>query len=133
MKARVYRRQLLSDNIEDYYMTPYELGYGPFVKFDHDFIGREALEKMPQAASQESDLRLEFRRRYRRSLSRCSSKGRTLQVHRSSVVELHLGVVRQILKDGKTVGSRCFPDTATTSARCSRWAWSIRILRSATK
>jgi vanillate/3-O-methylgallate O-demethylase len=35
-----------SDNIEDYYMTPYELGYGPFVKFDHDFIGREALEKI---------------------------------------------------------------------------------------
>jgi vanillate/3-O-methylgallate O-demethylase len=27
-------------------MTPFELGYGPFVKFDHDFIGREALEKM---------------------------------------------------------------------------------------
>jgi vanillate/3-O-methylgallate O-demethylase len=37
---------LASDNIEDYYMTPYELGYGPFVKFDHDFIGREALEKI---------------------------------------------------------------------------------------
>jgi vanillate/3-O-methylgallate O-demethylase len=35
-----------SNNIEDYYMTPYELGYGPFVKFDHDFIGREALEKI---------------------------------------------------------------------------------------
>src|SRR5712692_3095747 len=35
-----------SNNIEDYYMTPYELGYGPFVKFDHDFIGRESLEKM---------------------------------------------------------------------------------------
>jgi vanillate/3-O-methylgallate O-demethylase len=27
-------------------MTPYEMGYGPFVKFDHDFIGREALEKI---------------------------------------------------------------------------------------
>ena len=35
-----------SRNIEDYYVTPYEMGYGPFVKFDHDFIGREALEKM---------------------------------------------------------------------------------------
>jgi vanillate/3-O-methylgallate O-demethylase len=35
-----------SDNIEDYYLTPHELGYGPFVKFDHDFTGREALEKM---------------------------------------------------------------------------------------
>ena len=36
----------VSKNIEDYYLTPYELGYGPFVKFDHDFIGREALEKI---------------------------------------------------------------------------------------
>ena len=35
-----------SSKIEDYYMSPYALGYGPFVKFDHDFIGREALEKM---------------------------------------------------------------------------------------
>jgi vanillate/3-O-methylgallate O-demethylase len=35
----------VSQNIEDYYLTPYALGYGPFIKFDHDFIGREALEK----------------------------------------------------------------------------------------
>ena len=35
----------VSSNIEDYYTTPYDLGYGPFVKFDHDFIGRAALEK----------------------------------------------------------------------------------------
>jgi syringate O-demethylase len=35
-----------SNNIEDYYLTPWDLGYGPIVKFDHDFIGREALERM---------------------------------------------------------------------------------------
>jgi len=35
---------LVSDTIEDYYLTPYDLGYGHIVKFDHDFIGREALE-----------------------------------------------------------------------------------------
>jgi len=35
-----------SDKITDYYLTPYDLGYGPFVKFDHDFVGRAALEKM---------------------------------------------------------------------------------------
>jgi len=35
-----------SDNIEDYYVTPYEMGYGSFVKFDHDFIGAEALKKV---------------------------------------------------------------------------------------
>ncbi len=36
----------VSNNIEDYYCTPYELGYGIYIKFDHDFIGRAALEKM---------------------------------------------------------------------------------------
>jgi glycine cleavage system aminomethyltransferase T len=35
-----------SANIEDYYLTPYDLGYGSVVKFDHDFVGREALEKI---------------------------------------------------------------------------------------
>lgn len=34
-----------SPNIEDYYFTPWELGYANLVKFDHDFIGREALER----------------------------------------------------------------------------------------
>ncbi len=34
-----------STNIEDYYLTPYALGYGSFVQFDHDFIGRAALER----------------------------------------------------------------------------------------
>ena len=32
-----------SMRIEDYYLTPWDLGYGHFVKFDHDFIGRDAL------------------------------------------------------------------------------------------
>jgi vanillate/3-O-methylgallate O-demethylase len=35
-----------SDDIADYYLTPHDLGYWPFVKFDHDFVGREALEEM---------------------------------------------------------------------------------------
>jgi glycine cleavage system aminomethyltransferase T len=36
----------VSDDIEDYYFTPWDLGYGSYVKFDHDFIGRDALERM---------------------------------------------------------------------------------------
>tara|TARA_B110000503_G_scaffold96754_1_gene145472 strand:+ start:1666 stop:3069 length:1404 start_codon:yes stop_codon:yes gene_type:complete len=39
----------VSKNIEDYYLNPWELGYGSFVKFDHDFIGRDALEKVVPA------------------------------------------------------------------------------------
>jgi glycine cleavage system aminomethyltransferase T len=37
---------LYSDRIEDYYLTPWDIGYGHLVKLDHDFIGREALQKM---------------------------------------------------------------------------------------
>jgi glycine cleavage system aminomethyltransferase T len=36
-----------SESIGDYYLTPHELGYGSILKFDHDFIGRAALEAMP--------------------------------------------------------------------------------------
>lgn len=37
-----------SPHIEDYYLTPYELGYERIIKFDHDFIGRSALGELQQ-------------------------------------------------------------------------------------
>lgn len=37
-----------SENVEEYYLTPWDLGYGRIVKFDHDFIGRSALEQMAE-------------------------------------------------------------------------------------
>lgn len=35
-----------SADIRDYYHTPYDIGYGRVVKFDHDFVGRAALEEI---------------------------------------------------------------------------------------
>jgi glycine cleavage system aminomethyltransferase T len=35
---------MVSPNVEDYYLTPFELGYGHIIKFDHDFVGRKPLE-----------------------------------------------------------------------------------------
>lgn len=32
-----------SDRIEDYYMTPWDLGFGKLISYDHEFIGRDAL------------------------------------------------------------------------------------------
>lgn len=32
--------------IGDYLLTPYDIGYGKAVRFDHDFIGRPALERL---------------------------------------------------------------------------------------
>src|SRR6187431_472268 len=40
----------VSDDIEDYYLSPFELGYGHMVKLDHDFHGREALEQTDREA-----------------------------------------------------------------------------------
>ncbi len=40
----------VSDSIADYCVTPYELGYGHMVKFDHDFVGRDALEALDTAS-----------------------------------------------------------------------------------
>ena len=36
----------VAEDISDYYLTPYELGYGIYLKLDHDFVGRSALEAM---------------------------------------------------------------------------------------
>lgn len=33
-----------SYDFQDYYRSPFDLGYGRSIKFDHDFIGRPALE-----------------------------------------------------------------------------------------
>jgi vanillate/3-O-methylgallate O-demethylase len=35
-----------SRDIEDYYATPWDLGYGKLIKLDHEFVGRDALESM---------------------------------------------------------------------------------------
>jgi vanillate/3-O-methylgallate O-demethylase len=39
-----------SAHIEDYYVNPWDLGLQRLMHFDHDFIGREALERMAEAA-----------------------------------------------------------------------------------
>ena len=35
----------VSPDVEDYYVTAWDLGYGHILKFDHEFVGREALER----------------------------------------------------------------------------------------
>jgi glycine cleavage system aminomethyltransferase T len=36
----------LSADIEDYYLTPWDLGYGRLIHYDHDFLGRDALRDL---------------------------------------------------------------------------------------
>ncbi len=38
----------VSDAIEDYYLNPYELGYGELVQFGHEFHGADALQEIAE-------------------------------------------------------------------------------------
>jgi vanillate/3-O-methylgallate O-demethylase len=44
---------LVSDNIEDYYVNPFELGYGFYVGWKTDFIGKDALVKMKDSKNRQ--------------------------------------------------------------------------------
>ena len=92
------------ETIEGYYLTPWDLGYGPFVKFDHDFIGREALEakaagphrrKVTLALDGEDVMRVQ---------SSALSKGERAKFmeYPSAVYAMH--PFDAVLKDGQTVG-----------------------------
>ena len=47
-----------SQNIEDYYVTPWDHGLNKLIKFDHDFIGREALERKAAEGNHRSKVTL---------------------------------------------------------------------------
>ena len=94
----------VSNNIEDYYNTPYELGYGIFVKFDHDFIGREALEKIDQKTQRKKVTFAWNARGRRRRVQIAAGTGRAVQVHRPADFELRFGVVRQDRGQGREDG-----------------------------
>ena len=101
----------VSDNIEDYYVTPYELGYGPFVKFDHDFIGADALEedRRRSAASQEGHVRLECRR-HGEDLRLAVPAGDRITTSSSicRIANYASSSFDKIVKSGKTVGFSMF-------------------------
>jgi vanillate/3-O-methylgallate O-demethylase len=40
---------LYSQDVHDFYLTPFDIGLGRSVKFDHDFHGRAALEKLAES------------------------------------------------------------------------------------
>lgn len=40
----------VGSDISDYFATPYDYGYEKIIKFDHDFFGREALQRVPEEA-----------------------------------------------------------------------------------
>ena len=45
-KVGSFGGSLASEDITDYYVTPWDIGLGRSVSFDHDFLGKDALERI---------------------------------------------------------------------------------------
>ncbi len=94
----------VSDRIEDYYLTPWDLGYGIMVKYDHDFVGREALEAMkdqPQRRKVTLALDNEDVVRVMSSMLQTGDKAKFIEFP-SSVYAMH--PYDTVTKDGRQVG-----------------------------
>lgn len=95
----------VSDNIEDYYLTPYDLGYGPFVKFDHDFVGRQALEKMANKQTKKKVTLVWNGDDVERALGTLfHGKGDTAKFIDLPLANYATLPFDKVVKDGKTVG-----------------------------
>ena len=116
---RLARRQLPLDNIEDYYFTPWDIGYGHLVKFDHEFVGREALErKANETHKTKVTLVLDDEDVTRTLGSMLSPEGERAKFIEwpSAVYSMH--PYDDVTVDGKRSASRPGSATARTRARC---------------
>ena len=93
-----------SNDITDYYLTPYELGYGPFVKFDHDFVGREALEKMADKQTRKKVTLVWNGDDIARVFGSLSHKGDILKYIDLPLANYSTLPFDKVLKDGKMIG-----------------------------
>jgi vanillate/3-O-methylgallate O-demethylase len=95
---------LYSDDIADYYLTPYDLGYGPFVKFDHEFVGRQALEKMADNQKRKKVTLVWNREDLKRASGSLFEAGDIAKYIDLPLANYSTLPFDKVLKDGKTVG-----------------------------
>jgi vanillate/3-O-methylgallate O-demethylase len=98
-----------SDDISDYYLTPWDLGYGGFVKFDHDFVGSDPLKKIEAAGPARKKVTLAW------NGDDVAAAMRTMfdKDDRAKYIDLPLSNYStwpndKVLKDGKQVGVSTF-------------------------
>lgn len=100
---------MVCENIEDYYLTPWDLGYGHILKFDNDFIGRDALERMKDQPHRKKMTLIWDPRDVIRVFSSLFNEGdrfKYMDLPASHYATLPYDAV---LKDGQQVGISCYP------------------------
>ena len=99
-----------SPNPEDYYATPWDIGHGHLVKFDHDFVGRDALERMADKPHRRKVTLVWNREDTLNVFGRLFGKGATamhIDLPVSATARLHYDKV--LSKDGKRIGLAHYP------------------------
>jgi glycine cleavage system aminomethyltransferase T len=91
-------------SLEGYCLTPWDIGYGIMLKFDHEFIGKEALEKKAAGPHREKvTLALDDEDFLRVTSSYFAEEGRAKYFEfPSAVYSMH--PYDAVLKDGKQIG-----------------------------
>lgn len=100
------------ENVEARYRNPYDVGWGWMVKYDHDFIGREALEKIA-AAPPRTIVTLEWNHEDVMDVwaSMFGPREKEYKIFELPCLEPQQasGLADRVLKDGREVGISCFP------------------------
>jgi len=92
-----------SDDIADYYLTPHDLGYGGLIRFDHEFVGRQALERMGRPPRRKATLvwnGQDFARVFE-AMTQPGAGPKYIDLPIANYATLPYD---RVLKDGKTVG-----------------------------
>ena len=125
----------VSDNIEDYYVNPFELGYGFYIGWKKDdFIGKDALAAMKDGNQpQESHLRMECRgcgQGDRFSFKTGEENYKWIDFPQPNYAS---STADMVMQGDKMVGMSMF-NGYSYNERCmsARWAWSTKASRSAT-
>jgi len=94
----------MSDDVADYYLTPYDLGYGSMVRFDHDFIGRAGVEKMSKTQRRKKATLVWNSEDVKRAMGTMFDSGDRAKYIDFPLANYATLPYDKVLKDGKVIG-----------------------------
>ena len=102
--AGILAGSLYTRDITDYYVTPFDLGYGRLVKFDHDFVGAAALQKRAKEPQRQKVTLVWDPQDMARVVSSMWTPGPKYKYFNLPKARYGLYQMDEVLKDGKRVG-----------------------------
>lgn len=99
----------VSERIEDYYQTPWDLGYGFMVRFDHEFVGRSALEDMAGKPHRKKVWLYWVRDDVMRINGSMYSATERCKIMEIPAAHYATCPFDRVLKDGRTIGVSTYP------------------------